>query len=88
MSAADLITRVVFATVLIIVAGVMAVFTFAGVLEPFVVGVAPPPASLDWGTPIEDNLGLVAAAQISMLIAIIIWFISAPIRSDVRQEVR
>lgn len=87
MSAASLILRIVFATVIVITLGVTAVFGFT-VIEPFYGAFGEPPSSLGWGTPATGVLAGGAAAFLGLFLVVIIWFIYAPIRRDQRQQYR
>ena len=89
-TAARLVFRVVFVTVLLIVVGVIAVMGFGAVIEPMLAafGGVEPPAGVDWGSPATTAVEAGAAAMIGVFVVIILWFIYAPIQSDVRQEAR
>lgn len=88
MSVARLIVRIMVATVLVLAVGTTAVLGFGSVLEPLYKGFGEPAASLGWGTPGQAALEMAAVAFLGILLVIIIWFVAAPIKSDLRQEFR
>jgi len=85
---ARLILRLMVATVLILIAGTMAVFEFSGILEPMANAFNGPPGSLGWGTPIDDVMSYVVAGMLGTLLIVTIWLVVAPIKADVRQQFR
>lgn len=87
MSAAGLIVRIVFASVIIITLGVIAVFGFT-IIEPFYTSFGDPPSSLDWGSPGSITLLFSSFGFIGLMLVLVIWLIVAPIREDRRQQIR
>lgn len=87
MSAAALILRIVFATVIVIVIGTIGVFGFT-VIEPFYAAFGEPPSSLGWGSPASTTLLFAAIAILGLLLVVVIWLVAAPIRRDQRQQFR
>lgn len=88
MSALNQIFRIMFATILILVAGTASVFLFVGVIEPFYQAMSGPPTSLGWGDPNSNTVRWGAISMLAVLVAVMLWFIIAPIRNDRRQEIR
>lgn len=86
-SAARLIFRLCFATVLVIIAGTVSVFGFQ-ILEPVYFGFGEPASSLNWGEPGKLALTYASFGMLGVFLVIILWFVYAPIKEDVRQEVR
>jgi len=86
MSAARFILRMVVFVVTLLVVGTIAVLGFT-VVEPFFTALGEPsPAS--WGTPASSTVTFAAVGLLGMLLVLIIWFVSAPIRRDRRQQFR
>jgi len=83
-----LILRTIVASVLILVAGTTMVFSLVNIMEPLSSAFSGAPASLDWGTPIADVMAFTTAAMAGLLVITVIWYISAPIQADVRQQFR
>jgi len=87
MSAAGLVLRIIVASVLVITIGTIAVFGFT-VLEPFYSAFGEPPASLGWGSPALNTVTFAALGFLGLIVVLIVWFVSAPIRNDRRQGYR
>ena len=87
MSAAALIMRIVIASVAVIAVGAIGVIGFM-VIEPFYVAFGDPPSGLGWGSPGGGALTFASFGFIGLLITLVIWFVSAPIRNDQRQGYR
>lgn len=87
MSAATLILRIIVATTTLITVGTIGVFGFT-VLEPFYAAFGDPPSSLQWGDPATTTIAFASFGIIGLLLVLTIWFISAPIRRDRRQQFR
>ncbi len=87
MSAAGLIVRIMIATITVIALGAIAVFSLVAV-EPFYTAFGDPPASLGWGDPAQSTMVFFAAGFIALIMVLVIWFVSAPIRNDRRQGYR
>lgn len=88
MSAPRLILRVVVFVVALITVGAIAVYGYIGVIEPISGVFGDPPASLGWGDPGTTVIAFAAVGLIALLVVLVIWFIAAPIRNDVRQQYR
>lgn len=86
MSAADMVVRMVVATVLILVAGTTVVLGMTAVLEPMYAGFGEPASSLGWGTPGLDAMRFISFSMLGTLLVVVLWFVFSPIRDDVRQE--
>lgn len=76
------------ATIAILAVGAIGVFGYVGIIEPFAQAPLDPPASLGWGDPGGTTVRFAAIAMLSLLLVIIIWFVSAPVRRDRRQGFR
>lgn len=87
MSAAGLIFRIAIATVTVISIGAIGVFGFT-VIEPFYAAFGEPPSSLDWGTPASTVVAFASFSLLGLMLVLIIWLISAPVRNDRRQQIR
>lgn len=87
MSAASLILRGIFATLIVIVIGTVGVFGFT-VVEPFYAAFGEPPSSLGWGSPAFNVLTFASFGFIGLFLVVIIWLVYAPIRQDQRQDFR
>lgn len=88
MSAPAFIFRVVMATVTAIALGAISVVAYIAVVEPFAQAPLGPPASLGWGDPGGTAVKYAMLGLLSLMIVLIVWFVSSPIRRDRRQEVR
>lgn len=88
MSATRLVLRIVIATVTALVVGTILVFGFVNVIEPFDAALSGPPASLNWGDPGGTTVAMAIAGGLALLLVLVIWFVSAPIRQDKRQQFR
>lgn len=86
MSAARLILRIIVATVTVLALGTIAVFSWT-VIEPFEEAFSAP-ASLGWGDLGGTVLVFAGAAFLALMLVLVIWFVAAPIRRDVRQGFR
>lgn len=84
---ARLILRIVMATVTVICVGAIGVLGFT-VIEPFYQAFGEPPAALDWGTPASTTITFASVALLALLLVLVIWFVTAPIRHDRRQQFR
>lgn len=87
MSAAALILRIIVAGIAVITIGTIGVFGFT-VIEPFHAAFGEPPSSLDWGSPASTTLTFTAAGIFGLFLALVIWFVYAPIKQDQRQQYR
>lgn len=85
MSVQRLILRIVFFPVMLITIGAIALIGF-GLIEPFQQSLSGPPSSLGWGAPGANVLTFGSVAFVTLMLVIAIWFISAPIRNDRRQQ--
>lgn len=88
MSAPAFILRIVMFPVMLLAVGAIAVFGYVGMIEPISNGLPGPPTSLGWSDPGGTTMLFASVALVALLLVIVIWFISAPIRADQRQEVR
>lgn len=86
MDAAEMLFRMIAATVVIIALGILAWFTLIGVVEPMYAAFGDPPSDLSWGSPATDALGAFVAGVLGLIVLVVVWFIVAPIQSDVRQQ--
>jgi len=86
MSAARLILRLVFGSVMILGIGTVLVLGFTQIVEPFSQTFGSPPASLGWGSPGSTVVLFGAISAIGLLGFIVVWLIVAPIRNDRRQQ--
>lgn len=88
MSAAEFMLRMVVITVLALVVGVMAVMGFSTIIEPFYGAFGEPSAALGWGEPGLAALRASAASFIGIFLVLVVYLLLAPIKNDVRQQVR
>lgn len=79
-----LIMRAIVFVLAIFVVGVIAVMGLQFV-EP-ISQVTGAPASLGWGSP--GYLGWMVVGALGLLLVVTIWFVTAPIRTDSRQQFR
>ena len=75
------------ATVIVITIGVIGMFGFM-VVEPFSAAFGDPPSSLGWGDPASTAVTFASVGFVGLFLVLVVWFISAPVRSDVRQQHR
>jgi len=87
MGAPQFVLRIIVATIAVLTVGTIAVFGF-NVVEPFYGAFGEPPASLGWGDPAMLTVTFASIAFVGMLLFIVIWLVSAPIRNDRRQGYR
>ncbi|WP_157884831.1 hypothetical protein [Halorubrum aethiopicum] len=87
MNAASAIFRIIGATVVIVVLGILGLFTLIAVVEPMFAAFGNPPADLGWGTPATTALETFVAGTVAMLLIVIAWFVFSPIKSDIRQRI-
>lgn len=88
MGAPELMIRTMVATISVIAVGAVGVIGYLGVVSPFRTSLPGPPSSLGWGDP-GGVVGLFTMlAMLGLLLLIIVWYVSAPIRDDKRQERR
>jgi nitrate reductase NapE component len=87
MSAARLMLRIMFFPIIAVSVGLVGLFGFM-VLEPFKQSLSGPPSSLGWGAPGADVMTFASVGVLALLMVLAVWFISAPIRRDKRQQFR
>ena len=87
MSAANLILRIILATIIVITLGTIGLFAFA-LLEPFATAFGSAPDSLGWAEMGLSTLAFAGAGFAGLFLALILWLVYAPIRNDRRQQVR
>jgi len=88
MSGLDLIFRIPLTLMMIIAVGTVGVFGFLFYAEPMYLAFGAPSYGLGWGDPGMQALEILVVGVLGLLAIIIVWFVAAPIQSDVRQEVR
>lgn len=86
MSVADLIMVIIFASVAVILVGMIGILGFV-VIEPFSAAFSAP-AGLGWGSPGDRAVTFASFGFVGMLLTIILFFVAYPIRNDRRQDVR
>lgn len=87
MSAAGLVLRIVVASVTVIAVGAIGVFGFV-VIEPFFAAFSDAGSAVGWDSPASTVVAFASFGIIGLLLVLIIWLISAPIRNDRRQQIR
>jgi hypothetical protein len=88
MSAPAFIFRVMFATVTLIAVGAISVVGYIAVVEPFAQAPIGPPGTLGWGAVDDTAVQFAMLGLLGLMVVLVVWFVSAPIRRDRRQEVR
>jgi len=87
MSAASLVLRIIVFLVSMIAIGAIFVLGFT-VIEPFHAAFGEPPDGLGWADSAGTTLTFASFGMIGLLLVLIIWFVSAPVREDRRQQFR
>lgn len=88
MSAPRFILRTLIFILMILVVGTILVFGFTTAVEPFYQNFGDTPDSLNWDDPNKTVLVFTTIGGLGLMLFIVIWFVSAPIRRDRRQQVR
>jgi hypothetical protein len=88
MSAPAFIFRVIFATITVIALGAISVVGYIAVVEPFAQAPLGPPGTLGWGATDDTAVQYAMLGLLGLMVVLVVWMVSAPIRRDRRQEVR